>query len=79
LLFFAAFCPKSTTYQPIWNYVPETASKNLLMSLLILLLLQHSSTAHFLLSPSASSTFNSLSLKGVASPPAMPEDTYQNY
>jgi len=30
-------------------------------------------------SPSASSTFNSLSSEGVASPPAMPEDTYQNY
>ena len=30
-------------------------------------------------SPSASSTFNSLSSERVASPPAMPEDTYQNY
>ena len=30
-------------------------------------------------SPSASSTFNSLSSEGVASPPAMPEDAYQNY
>jgi len=29
-------------------------------------------------SPSASSTFNSLSSEGVASSPAMPEDTYQN-
>ena len=29
-------------------------------------------------SPSASYTFNSLSSEGVASPPAMPEDTYQN-
>jgi hypothetical protein len=30
-------------------------------------------------SPSASSTFNILSSSGVASPPAMPEDAYQNY
>jgi len=30
-------------------------------------------------SPSASSTFNSLSSEGVALPPAMPEDTHQNY
>ena len=30
-------------------------------------------------SPSASSTFNSLSSEGVASPPVMPENTYQNY
>ena len=29
-------------------------------------------------SPSTSSTFNSLPSEGVASPPAMPEDTYQN-
>ena len=45
--FFAAFCPTSTTYRPIWNCVSETASNKLLMSLLILQLLQHSSTAHF--------------------------------
>ena len=44
--FLAAFCPTSTTYQPIWNYVLETASNKLLTSLLILQLLQHSSTAH---------------------------------
>jgi hypothetical protein len=30
-------------------------------------------------SPSSSSTFNSLSSEGVASPPTMPDDTYQNY
>jgi len=30
-------------------------------------------------SPSASSTFNSLSSEGIALPPAMPEDTHQNY
>jgi len=30
-------------------------------------------------SPSASSTFNSLSSERVASLPAMPEDAYQNY
>jgi len=30
-------------------------------------------------SPSASSTFNSLSSERVASPPAVPEDTYKNY
>jgi len=30
-------------------------------------------------SPSASSTFNSLSSEGVSSPPAMPEDTHRNY
>jgi len=29
--------------------------------------------------PSASSTFNSLSSEGVASPPAVPEEAYQNY
>jgi len=29
--------------------------------------------------PSASSTFNSLSSEGIASPPAVSEDTYQNY
>jgi len=47
LLFFAAFYPTSTTYQPIWNYVSKTASNKLLTSLLILHLLQHSSPAHF--------------------------------
>jgi len=30
-------------------------------------------------SSSASSAFNSLSSEAVASPPAMPDDTYQNY
>jgi len=45
--FSAALCPTSTTYQPIWNYISETASNKLLMSLPILQLLQHSSTAHF--------------------------------
>jgi len=30
-------------------------------------------------SPPTSSTFNSLSSEGVASPPAKPDDTYQNY
>jgi len=29
--------------------------------------------------PSGSSTFNSLSPEGIALPPAMPEDTHQNY
>ena len=46
LLFFAAFCPTSTTNRPIRNCVSETASNKLLTSLLNLQLLQHSSTAH---------------------------------
>ena len=44
--FFVAFCPTSTIYRPTWNCVSETASNKLSMCLLILQLLQHSSTAH---------------------------------
>jgi len=39
---------------------------------------QHCPFSLLSLSPSASSTFNSFLSVGVASPPAMPEDTYQN-
>ena len=45
--FSAAFCPTTATYQPIRNYISETASNKLLTSSLILQLLQHSSTAYF--------------------------------
>jgi hypothetical protein len=34
--FFSVFYPTSITYQPIWNYLSETATNKLLMSLPIL-------------------------------------------